>query len=215
MARNLTVDEEMKSAVSLINAHTSTYQLQYRQKVIFRNLKSLRHPYFAAYLPLQRLCVQILRHQGLKYGQDNENIHGILFDVSWLWEEYLNTLLKPMGVLHPQNRKRKGALYLFEKNHYQPRFPDFYLDDIVLDAKYKGGVQREDYHQMITYQYILKGRLGGFVSPNENTELRRLGRLNGYGAELLTFHLCIPKCCISYSDFRQKMKKEEYILPKH
>lgn len=210
----LSADDEVKRAVSLVCAHTYSYQLQNRQKVIYRNLKPLRHPYFSSYLPLQRLCVQILRHQGLKYGQDKEKIHGILFDVSWLWEEYLNTLLRPMGFLHPENRKRKGALYLFGDNRYQPRFPDFYLNDIVLDAKYKGGVQREDYHQMITYQYILNGRMGGFISPgeispNENSRSIRLGRLNGYGAELFTFHLGIPKDCTSYSDFRQKIKNEE------
>lgn len=206
----LSRDDEMKRAVSLVCANTPSYQLQNRQKVIFRNLRPLRHPYFSAYLPLQRLCVQILSHQSLKYGQDKEKIHGVLFDVAWLWEEYLNTLLKPMAFLHPQNRKRKGALYLFEDNRYQPRYPDFYLGDIVLDAKYKGGVQREDYHQMITYQYILNGRMGGFISPNENTELHRLGRLNGYGAQLFTFHLGISKGCVSYSDFRRKMKEQEY-----
>lgn len=211
----LSADDEVKRAVSLVCAHTPGYQLQNRQKVIYCNLKPLRHPYFSAYIPLQRLCVQILRHQGLKYGQDKEKIYGILFDVSWLWEEYLNTLLKPMGFLHPENRKRKGALYLFEDNRYQPRFPDFYLNDIVLDAKYKGGVQREDYHQMITYQYILNGRMGGFISPgeippNENSRPIRLGRLNGYGAELFTFHLGIPRDCASYSEFRQKIKDEAY-----
>lgn len=206
----LSRDDEMKRAVSLVCANTPSYQLQNRQKIIFRNLRPSSHPYFSAYLPLQRLCVQILRHQNLKYGQEKEKIHGVLFDVAWLWEEYLNTLLKPMRFLHPQNRKRKGALYLFEDNRYQPRFPDFYLNDIVLDAKYKGGVQREDYHQMITYQYILNGRMGGFISPSENTESHRLGRLNGYRAELFTFHLGIPKGCVSYSDFRQKMKEQEY-----
>lgn len=216
-SRLLTVDDEMKSAVSLINAHTSTYQLQNRQKLIFRNLKPLRHPYFSAYLPLQRLCVQILRHQGLKYGQEKEKIHGILFDVSWLWEEYLNTLLKPIGFLHPENRKQKGALFLFEDNHYQPRFPDFYQKDVVLDAKYKNRVQREDYHQMITYLYILKGRMGGFVSPtesssDENAKSPKLGKLNGYGAELFSFHLGIPKDCASYSEFRLKMKHEEEVV---
>lgn len=209
----LSGDDEVKRAVSLVCANTPSYLLQNRQKVIYRNLKPLRHPYFSAYLPLQRLCVQILRHQGLKYGQDKEKIHGILFDVSWLWEEYLNTLLRPMGFLHPDNRKHKGALYLFETNK-KPRFPDFYLNDMVLDAKYKGGVQREDYHQMITYQYILNGRMGGFISPgeispNENSRSIRLGRLNGYRAELFTFHLGIPRVCASYSEFRQRIKDEE------
>lgn len=210
----LAVDDEMKRAVSLVCANTPSYQQRNRMNVVYRNLRPLRHPYFSAYLPLQRLCVQILRHQGLKYGQEKEKIHGILFDVSWLWEEYLNTLLRPMGFLHPENRKRKGALYLFEDNRSQSRFPDFYLKDIVMDAKYKNEVQREDYHQMITYQYILNGRMGGFLSPNESTETNRLGRLNGYGAELFSFHIGIPKGCASYSDFRQKMKIEEEVICK-
>lgn len=205
----LSVDDEMKRAVSLICVNTPSYQLRDRQNVIYRNLRPLRHPYFSAYQPLQRLCIQILRHQGLKYGQAQEKIHGILFDVSWLWEEYLNTLLKPLGFLHPENRKRKGALYLFEDNHGQPRFPDFYQGDVVLDAKYKSGIQREDYHQMITYQYILKGRKGAFISPDEITEMGRLGRLNGYGAELFSIHLRIPKNCESYLTFCKQMNIEE------
>ena len=214
----LSGDDEVKRAVSLICANTPGYQLRNRQNVIYRNLRPVRHPYFSAYLPLQRVCVQILRHQGLKYGQDKEKIHGILFDVSWLWEEYLNTLLKPMGFLHPENRKRKGALYLFEDNHNQPRFPDFYQEDIVLDAKYKddkkNGVQREDYHQMITYQYILNGRVGGFISPNVITEKCPLGKLNGYGAELFSIHLGISRDSITYSDFRKKIEQEEATLCK-
>ena len=214
----LSRDDEMKRAVNLVCANTPSYQLRDRQNVIYRNLRPVRHPYFSAYLPLQRLCIQILRHQGLKYGQDKEKIHGILFDVSWLWEEYLNVLLRPMGFLHPENRKRKGALYLFEDNYKQPRFPDFYQGDIVLDAKYKddkkNGVQREDYHQMITYLYILNGRMGGFISPgeisqNENSQPIRLGRLNGYGAELCSFHIVIPQKCANYAEFCLEMKEQE------
>lgn len=107
-------------------------------------------------------------------------------------------------------------MYLFEDNRSQPLFPDFCLNDMVLDAKYKdeekNGVRREDYHQMITYQYILNGRKGGFVSPSEIAKARRLGRLNGYGSELFIFHVGIPKGCTSYSAFCQQMEIEEEIV---
>lgn len=42
------------------------------------------------------------------------------------------------------------------------RYPDFYNDEYVLDAKYKSmadsveKIEREDLHQMITYLHILK-----------------------------------------------------------
>lgn len=231
IGRNLlSVDEETKQAVSLIIAHTSSYQRRNRLQVINKNLKAVRHPYYSAYLPLQRLCLQILKHRGLKYGQANQKIQGVLFDAAWLWEEYLNTILKPMGYEHPQNKKHLGALYLFSDNKYQPRFPDFYKGKIVLDAKYKYAVAREDYHQMITYLYIRQGEKGIFLSPkpsvsffskssladNLSDKLNRkhLGKLNGYDGELQSIHLSIPTHCETYTDFCQEMKKQEDLLQK-
>lgn len=205
----LSTDEETKRAVSLISAHTPSYRKRDRLMAIHKNLKPFHHPYFSAYLPLQRLCLQILRHQGLKYGQANEKIHGILFDVAWLWEEYLNTLLHPLGFKHPQNKKGKGAIYLFEDNKKQHRYPDFHKGDIVLDAKYKFGITRDDYHQMVTYQYILNGKAGAFISPNFSYEQNRLGKLNGYGAHLYSIHLAIPQQVETYKEFCQEMKQQE------
>ena len=230
IGRNLlSVDEETKQVVSLIIAHTSSYQRRNRLQFINKNLKAVRHPYYSAYLPLQRLCLQILKHQGLKYGQANQKIQGVLFDAAWLWEEYLNTLLKPMGYEHPQNKKNQGAIYLFEGNKGK-RYPDFYKDAIILDAKYKYDANREDYHQMITYLYIRQGEKGIFLSPepsanssskssladNHKDELYRknLGTLNGYRGELQSIHLCIPTHCETYTDFCQEMKKQEDLLQK-
>ncbi len=210
----LNIDEETKQAVSLITAHTTSYQQRNRQTVINKNLKPVRHPYFSAYLPLQRLCLQILRHEGLKYGQANEKIQGVLFDAAWLWEEYLHTILRPMGYRHPRNKRQEGAIYLFEGNNNDKRYPDFYKEDIVLDAKYKQDSNREDCHQMITYLYILKGRIGAFISPDTNSLQSKTGKLNGYGAELHSLHLAIPSHCASYSDFCQGMGKQEEFLRK-
>ena len=204
----LSADEDSKQAVSLVKAYTPSYKQRDRQRVVYKNLKPLRHPYYSSYLPLQRLCVQILRHQGLKYGQANEKIHGVLFDAAWLWEEYLDTILRPLGYQHPQNRKSKGAVYLFEGNK-KPRYPDFHKDDIVLDAKYKYDANREDYHQMITYQYIMNGRGGAFVSPNTYFKIDKIGKLNGYGATLFSFHLGIPRHADTYKDFCRGMEHQE------
>ena len=84
---------------------TSTYQKQDRLQVIKSNLRPVVHPYYTQYVPLQKLCLKILSHERLRYGQNKDEIYGILFDVSWLWEEYLNTLLVPLGFMHPNNRQ--------------------------------------------------------------------------------------------------------------
>lgn len=70
-------------------------------------------------------------------------IHGILFDVSYLWEEYLATILTKQGFQHPNNRKGLGCIYLAEYNRL-PRYPDYYreYDRLIVDAnikRYKSG----------------------------------------------------------------------------
>lgn len=67
-----------------------------------------------------------------------------------------------IGFTHPENKLGIGAIYLFE--HGGQRFPDFWKDDIVLDAKYKRlaingdhlDIDREDVHQIMAYMYRLK-----------------------------------------------------------
>ena len=89
---------EIKEAVEQIAAVTSTYNAQERGKVIFLNLRGVNHPYFTEYTVLRDLCLRILRHDKVSIGNDDKHIRGIVFDGAWLWEEYLATLLKDMGV---------------------------------------------------------------------------------------------------------------------
>ncbi len=66
------------------------------------------------------------------------------------------------------------------------RYPDFYNDEMVLDAKYKrleeckrvAEVDRNDIHQIITYMTALHIKRGGFVAP-----------LTAKTAEIVTAHL--------------------------
>ena len=143
-----------------------------RGEIIGKNLRHKSHPYYTEYQPLQCLCLQILRMEEVKYGETDEEICGILFDGAWLWEEYLNTILQKEGFRHPENKKHKGGIYLFE-DHSGIRYPDFYKDDIVLDAKYKklesyekvSKVNRNDLHQLITYITNLQATKGVFIAP--------------------------------------------------
>ena len=94
-----------------------------------------------------KICLQILRHESLKYGQEKDKIYGILFDGAWLWEEYLNTIFvgHQLGITHAENKTGKNGIQLYDggKKCY---YPDFYKQtqgdltgdsSFVLDAKYK------------------------------------------------------------------------------
>ena len=178
---------------------TPRYDKNKRQNIINKNLKKLNHPYFYEYEPLRKICVQILRHEEIKYGREEEKIYGILFDGAYLWEEYIWTILKDFNFEHPKNRrgkiKGKGGINLLIKDNKKlwKIFPDFYSDSkkIVLDTKYKRldnnskeeeeNINREDRFQLISYVYTLGAKIGCFVYPIKETkkELKSLiGELN-------------------------------------
>ena len=58
-----------------------------------------------------------------KYGENDEEVCGILFDGAWLWEEYVNTILQECGFKHPRNKEKEDPIYLFEDNKGK-RYPD-------------------------------------------------------------------------------------------
>lgn len=209
-------DEDTRKAVSQIEMITLSYVRQQRQSVINQNIRPIQHPYFRDYIQLQSLCLQILRHEEIKYGAKKDEIYGILFDGAWLWEEYLNTILKECGFMHAQNKSGKDGIYLFEEQKNYKRYPDFYKDNIILDAKYKhlesGNIDRNDIHQIISYMYVEKAENGGLIFPCEqDTGKRFIGKLRGNGGEIFTCGFVIPKCD-NFRDFCSNVLNSEIEL---
>lgn len=213
----LNIDRETIENVKIIIAHTPSYNKNERSSVISKNLRAKVHPYYTEYRPLQTLCLQILRMEEVKYGDSSDEICGILFDGAWLWEEYVNTILSNHGFKHPENKLHKGGIYLFD-DHSGIRYPDFYKDDMVLDAKYKrlgsydkvSEVNRNDIHQVMAYMTTLKVNRGGFVAPLEQKQSKvPTSHLKGSAATLLIFGIEICKSATSYSDFCEKMGEME------
>ncbi len=206
---------EVRDAVRTVIDSTPTYNPHDRQKVINANLRPVAHPYYTAWTDLQRLCLQILNHEGLKYGRREDEVYGVLFDGAWLWEEYLNTLLAPLGYRHPRNKTGEGRIYLFEKSGY-PRYPDFYKPGVVLDAKYKklqdSSLDRDDIHQLIAYMHVEQCHTGGLLYPTKSaTASRKIGSLRGHGGDVFTLGLNIPLAS-SMSDFAHAIAVEEVAI---
>jgi len=197
----LNCDLETKRCVQEVTAATISYNLRNREKILSENLKPINHPYYTAYRPLQKLCLAILRHKKIGYGNSKKKVYGILFDGAWLWEEYLATVLKKAGFLHPKNKSGTGAISVYKGN---PRYPDFYkgkqisenpsesdiLENFVLDAKYKhldnnkfgsdeikASFSRDDLHQLITYMYIMPAKKGALIYPYDKEDKRNNGEV--------------------------------------
>ena len=213
----LNVDRETIENVKIIVEHTPLYNKNERSSIISKNLRVKAHPYYTEYRPLQTLCLQILRMEEVKYGESDDEICGILFDGAWLWEEYVNTILRDIGFIHPENKLHKGGIYLFD-DHSGIRYPDFYKDDMVLDAKYKrlgsyekvSMVDRDDVHQVMAYMTTLHVDRGGFIAPLEKKQVKiPTSQLKGRTATLSIFGIEISKTATSYKEFCKKMKGME------
>lgn len=196
---------------------TPAYKLANRAKIIIMNkIKPIRHAYFREYRKLQELCLMILSREKHGLVPQAQMVHGILFDVAWLWEEYVHTLL-PKGFIHPRNKDKTNGISVFSVGKRKV-YPDFYDRErnTVLDAKYKKlefterGINREDLFQLISYSYILKAEKAGLIFPSmEQSVNSEIGKLAGYGAQLKKWSIQIPQNASSYSAFCKMMENSE------
>ena len=199
---------------------TPSYKQADRAKVIRRNQdKPLRHAYFREYRKLQELCLMILNREEHGLGSQEQKIHGILFDVAWLWEEYVHTLL-PKDFIHPRNKDKTDGISVFS-NRERKVYPDFYDRErkIVLDAKYKKleltekGINRDDLFQLISYAYILQAEKAGLIFPSiDQTVSSEIGKVEGYGVLLKKWSIQIPQKTSSYREFYEMLGVSEKIF---
>ena len=202
---------------------TPSYKLADRAKIIRMNkIKPIRHAYFREYRKLQELCLMILSREKHGLGPQAQRVHGILFDVAWLWEEYVYTLL-PKGFVHPRNKDKTDGISVFSVGKRKV-YPDFYDRErkIVLDAKYKKleltekGINREDLFQLISYTYILEAEQAGLVFPSKEKIVdNEIGKLAGYGAMMKKWSIQIPQKASSYNEFCEMMKNSEEIFKRN
>lgn len=224
----LNIDEDTKQAVAQIIDATPSYLGSELQSIINKNLTPIAHPYYSEYAPLQRLCLQILRHEELKYGQEENEVYGILIDAAWLWEEYLATILE--GKLNHYLKETGSRFYLF-KPKKQQIVPDYLSIDkrIVADAKYiplneknwfkvDGESATAIYYKTITYMYRFCSKNGFLLYPHPDEEVSPfkeeiITEIEGEnGGSITKLGLRIPSGCLDFNEFAEKIKGEEMKL---
>ena len=224
----LNIDEDTKQAVAQIIGATPSYLSNELQSIINKNLTPIAHPYYNEYAPLQRLCLQILRHEELKYGQEEDEVYGVLIDAAWLWEEYLATILE--GKYNHYLKDSGKRFYLF-KPKKQQIIPDYLSLDkkIVADAKYIPLNEKiwfkEDsasataiYYKTITYMYRFCSKEGYLFYPHPDEEVSPIKdeiitEIEGEnGGSITKLGLRIPSGCADFNDFASRINEEETIF---
>ena len=217
--------QKSKDEVALVVEVTNGYEYYDRRKVIAKNIKNpIRHAYFREYRALQHLCIMILQHEKHHIGTGIREVHGILFDGSWIWEEYINLLIGS-EFYHPMNKGGKGAQRLFAGN-IGLIYPDFISHDtsnrIIADAKYKPhhNINASDYQQLLAYMFRFDAKKGFYLYPQSrvhgNIELRMNSgstyEKNVCPRDDVIVYKCglkIPDDAVDYEEFKVKIKRSE------
>ena len=233
----LFANEDIKAYVQTIIDATPSYRKGDLAKVMTQNVRPKIHPYYSEYRSLQRLCLQILRRERISMGRVSENVHGVLFDGAWLWEEYLGITLKKARFDHTKNKERQGGLPVYVNRTSGKIYPDYIHSLMVADAKYKRyyrqnedsmslGIPREDLYQMISYLHLTKRGIGVFICPRDTYDVpslnvedvpeagwniiyHRYGLLEGLGDEIHILSVNIPHDCPDYKSFYARMERVE------
>ena len=138
----------------------------------------VRHPFYREiWEPLRRIARMILEdeHWTLFTNEttDEDEVSGIVFDGSWLWEEYIAKVLKTDFLHCGRGESADGQGLRVFVDGYARFYPDFLKKDrsCVLDAKYKRSNpngDRDDVHQVLCYLLLTGAKFGGLVFPPED-----------------------------------------------
>lgn len=223
----LTADSNVRDIVNrFVYVTQNTYNHNARQKVISANTRPFAHPYFTEYTPLQKLCLKILRREKLTFGSEKDKVYGLLFDGAWLWEEYLNTILKEYFI-HPQNKTGKHKNYLFQNDNksFQAIYPDFISKSepkkvgdakyIPLDRQKEYGEASEKatsiYYKTITYMYRFNAKNGLLLFPC-NTSFYKEYFIKETEGILRKIGLAIPQSVEDFKEFIAKIQENEKLF---
>lgn len=219
---------KVKDEVRLVVDATSGYARQERIKVLNQNKKQrVRHAYFHEYRSLQQLCIMILGREKLQMGNSGKQVYGIIFDGAWLWEEYVNTLIKDQ-FYHPKNKSSKGKQQLFSLDIGKRGsiYPDFISRKtecrMIADAKYKpiANIYGSDYLQLLAYMFRFDAKKGIYIYPEHLEKQKEEFWLNSgttfesnvvprEDIKVIKLGIDIPKQVEGYDDFTNKMHQNE------
>ena len=212
-------NKEFNNAIRDLKTMVPVELIGNRSKIIKDNLRPVSHPLYLKYNPLQKLCLAILRHEKMSFAGNDEDVVGLLFDGSWLWEEYLAKLMPPIFT-HAKNKLGIGGYQPAKEGAWGKWMPDFYVKgSIVLDAKYKNPDNEEshraDRHQIVAYMHTLKANCGGFIYPGKDAQqilIDEPAKLHGYGGTVYQLQMPIPSQALSFTEFAQAMGEWEHKL---
>lgn len=164
---------------------------QEAQKLVQRERRKITHSIYHDWEEVRKTAILILRHMGIfvRETQAEKTIHGVLINMNWVWEQYLQSILedeiKEEYTFQPQN-ERETFFRIPDKESQRKLKPDLCIykkgnkttPALILDAKYKNAWSdaaqngnfneksvREDCFQILAYMYRFRCNKAGIFCP--------------------------------------------------
>lgn len=224
----LNSDKEIERYVRQIVQVTPLYQKGERRRIITANRIPLSHPYYNRYKALQQICLAILRKEKMSHGSNSNQVHGLLIDIAWLWEEYIANILQEhnAGFNHYTGKNSFKLFSNVDSNKsFQTVIPDYlHENNFVADAKYIPLHRYEHldaerasavYYKTIMYMYRFATSKGFLFHPcsvtdeNENSVAYSEYEIaNNNNCYLYKIGLVIPECN-NFAEFKQGITDNE------
>lgn len=182
---------------------------QEAQKLVQRERRKITHSVYHDWEEVRKTAIILLRHMGISVENDKDKaqnkIHGVLINMNWIWEKYLESILKDKlkeeYCLKAQHEKKifflngegqgkrtlKPDLCIFKKENVNTNTPV-----LILDAKYKNAWSkaavgeefeesvREDCFQILSYMYGFGCNKSGIFCPVVEAEEEEAPKLLDY-----------------------------------
>ena len=223
----IVIDSDIELKQLIDNLKDSIDYTKYSIKtIISKNLNVITHPFYTEYESLRKICLRILRNEGVTIFNSNlrEKVEGILFYIPDLWEKYLVKLL----VGNEYYLLAQERIKILDK---QDTFPDyvFFMDKyrkepfMILDAKFKEKWSiaifsnknhfsdvLDDYDKCIRDMNSICGHSTGVIFPTNDIKaidptdyiVHNISKYNSID-KFLTFPIYVP---FSNDDYKQWLK---------
>jgi len=143
-------DIAVKRAIEYIKDENEKYFVDVRT-LMSKNIYPIRHPYYSEYELVRKICIKILRNEGMSFENGEDSAQGIIYYMPELWEEYLYELIRNEQLYKTVKQNEYYVFdYYSDSNFVQQVRPDFVFYDnkvmfdekqplpvMILDAKFK------------------------------------------------------------------------------
>lgn len=185
VVENFDKNRELKSVIDKLEIEIGYSQVN-SYNIISKNLKPISHPFYTEYEELRKICMKILRNEGITFfdGNTENESKGILFYLPDLWEKYLESKIKfnDEDEVYVKCQNEIKIFGSYNNNYGQNTRPDyiFYKKDkdipfFVIDAKFKP-----------KWKYIISGKNKiSYLLSDYDKCIRDMVSINSYGTGVI------------------------------